>query len=151
MAYNVFKVANTLLKMADGAGEPLTNMKLQKLLYYEQAYHLAYFDTPLFKEDIHAWFYGPVVPCVYEKYKDYKNGMISHNATDGEVEFKTNREWVLFRNVFDALVAYSAIGLMRMTHRETPWVEADAHEQDVITLSSIKSYFKNKIKNGEYV
>lgn len=148
MAYDVFKVANTLLKMGDEIGEPLSNMKLQKILYYEQGYHLAYFDTPLFNEDIHAWFYGSVVPCVYERYKEYKNGLISYDEVDGEIEFKNKREWIVFRNVFDALVAYSAIGLMRMTHSETPWMQADAKGNGVITISSLKSYFKDKVKNG---
>ncbi len=151
MAYDVFKVANTLLRMGDRMGEPLTNMKLQKILYYEQGYHLAFFDTPLFKEDIYAWFYGPAVPCVYEKYKDYEIGMISYDETDGEVEFKDNRERVVFRNVFEALAAYSAIGLTHMTRSETPWVQADAKGNGVITVSSIKTYFKDRVRNGERV
>ena len=67
MAHNVLSVANMLLHKAkqviDG-GELLTNMKLQKMLYYEQGFHLACFGTPLFNEDIEAWQYGHVVTCV---------------------------------------------------------------------------------------
>lgn len=39
------------------------------MLYYQQGFHLAYFGTPLFDEEIEAWMYGPVVPCVFENYK----------------------------------------------------------------------------------
>ncbi len=51
MAYDVYKIANSLLRLAD---DPMTNMKLQKMLYYEQGYHLAYFGTPLFDDEIEA-------------------------------------------------------------------------------------------------
>lgn len=76
MSNSVLRVANALLSMADGVGEPLSNMKLQKLLYYEQGYHLAYFDAPLFPDNFEAWLYGPVVPRVYDMFKSYGNGLI---------------------------------------------------------------------------
>ena len=67
MAYKVLDIANKLLSHAanNGEGELMSNMKLQKMLYYQQGFHLAYFNTPLFEENIEAWMYGPVVPCVY--------------------------------------------------------------------------------------
>lgn len=73
MALAVKDIANKLLHRAwmDESSELLSNMKLQKLLYYQQGFHLAYFGTPLFNEDIVAWQYGPVVPEVYEAYKSF--------------------------------------------------------------------------------
>ena len=59
MSYPVLAIANKLLASAtdyDG-GELMSNMKLQKMLYYQQGYHLAAFGTPLFDEDIEAWMY----------------------------------------------------------------------------------------------
>lgn len=47
----------------------LSNMKLNKLLYYAQGYHLRRHSCPLFSEDIQACDYGPVVPVVYKHYK----------------------------------------------------------------------------------
>ena len=71
MAYKALDIANKLLAKATDVcgGDLMSNMKLQKMLYYEQGYHLAAFGTPLFDEDIEAWMYGPVVPCVYEHFK----------------------------------------------------------------------------------
>ena len=66
MAYQVNQIANQLLLYsADMGRELMTNMKLQKMLYYQQGFHLAYFGTPLFDKDIEAWMFGPVVPSVY--------------------------------------------------------------------------------------
>lgn len=49
----------------------LTNLKLQKLLYYAQGHHLAWAGAPLFREDLQAWSHGPVVPEVYRAFKDF--------------------------------------------------------------------------------
>ena len=68
MAYKAEQIAQLLLsKAAEGNQELMSNLKLQKMLYYEQGFHLAAFDTPLFDENIEAWMFGPVVPEVYEK------------------------------------------------------------------------------------
>ena len=73
MAYNVNDIANTLLRYAENTegGDLMSNMKLQKMLYYQQGFHLAMFGTPLFDDDLEAWMYGPVVPAVYEAYKSH--------------------------------------------------------------------------------
>jgi uncharacterized phage-associated protein len=67
MAYKALDIANKILAKASSSDseELISNMKLQKLLYYQQGFHLAYFGTPLFDEEIETWMYGPVVPAVY--------------------------------------------------------------------------------------
>lgn len=51
--------------------ESVTNLKLQKILYYVQGYFLAKFDRPLFPDEIQAWKFGPVVPSVYYEFSSY--------------------------------------------------------------------------------
>ena len=61
MSYNVFDIADKIIAASSSqaeVGDVMTNLKLQKLLYYMQGFHLAVFDTPLFDEDIEAWQYG---------------------------------------------------------------------------------------------
>lgn len=55
------------------AGDAISNMKLQKLLYYAQGFALALLDKPLFDEDFEAWAHGPVLRCIYNKYKNDSN------------------------------------------------------------------------------
>src|SRR5579871_1664070 len=50
-------------------GDVLTNLKLQKLLYYAQAWHLVHKDKYLFSEDFQAWIHGPVLPSQYQRFK----------------------------------------------------------------------------------
>ncbi len=52
------------------AGDVITHLKLQKLVYYAQAWYLANFNRPLFDEDMQAWTHGPVVPSLWKEYRD---------------------------------------------------------------------------------
>ncbi len=146
MAYNVIDISNELLKRAenDSQGDLMTNLKLQKMLYYEQGFHLAYFNTPLFDDEIEAWLYGPVVPVVYEKYKGYgRNGL---SPEDGDFRFDNKEEVTLFDEVYRVYGAYSAIGLMNMTHSEKPWNSVPVGVGNVISKQVMGDFFKTRLK-----
>lgn len=123
----------------------MTNMKLQKMLYYEQGFHLAYFGTPLFDEDIEAWQYGPVVPSVYRHFKRFgRNGLEPDG--DGVATFANSRERRLFDIVFDTYNKYSAVGLMDMTHNEKPWrMAGEPMQGNIISQESMQKFFKTRL------
>lgn len=149
MAYPVAQIANQLLiYSADNGGELMTNMKLQKMLYYQQGFHMAYFGTPLFDEDIEAWMYGPVVPSMYEKYKGYGRNGIEPDRTM-KFTFEKKNELALFNEVCKVYGAYSAIGLMNMTHDETPWKSTPTGEGEghIIAKEKMQSFFKKRLKD----
>ena len=149
--YKAINIARKLLLTAKrdsvigGQGELMSNMKLQKMLYYEQGFHLVVFGTPLYEEDIEAWMYGPVVPAVYEVYKDY-----GYNGIDpGEAEeiSLSDREQALFDEVYKVYGAYSAIGLMNMTHRESPWANTPAGVGSVISREKMVEFFRTRLND----
>ena len=144
MAYNVLDIANKLLFLADdGNGELMSNMKLQKMLYYQQGYHLALFDEPLFEEDLEAWMYGPVVPVVYDHYKI--NGSKGIQPEKSVIKL-TNKEEALFNEVYRIYGIYSATGLMNLSHSEKPWNSVPTGTGNVISKSTLKMFFKKKLK-----
>ena len=148
MAYKALDIAKKLICLAQNdepnGGELLTNLKLQKLLYYQQGFHLAFFGTPLFEESVESWMYGPVVPSVYDEYSKY--GSASLPVTTQAITL-TDDEERLFNEVFDAYREFSAIGLMNKTHSERPWIEAVPHDRGtVITQESMKAYFMTQIQ-----
>lgn len=148
MAYKALDIAKKLIYKAQedeaNGGERLTNLKLQKLLYYQQGYHLAAFDTPLFEEDVEAWMYGPVVPCVYDEYAQYGSSVLPETDCDLQL---TEDEETLFSEVYDAFRDFSAIGLMNRTHAEAPWKEVYPHDRGtVIPQSSMQAYFKTQMQ-----
>lgn len=146
MSYPVAQIANQLLLYsADSGRELMTNMKLQKMLYYQQGFHLAYFGTPLFDEDIEAWMYGPVVPSVYEEYKAFGHQGIEPNRKL-DFTFDNEIESSLFNEVCKVYCAYSAVGLMNMTHEESPWKTTPTGEGNVISKEKMKSFFKKRLR-----
>lgn len=148
MAYPALKIANLLLRSAystEGAEDLMSNMKLQKMLYYQQGFHLAYFNTPLFDEDIEAWMYGPVVPSVYSFYESNGRNGIMPNLDD-EFELENEEELNLFNQVFDIYGKYSAYGLMEMTHNETPWIETPTGKGSVINKELMTDFFKTLLQ-----
>lgn len=127
----------------------ITNLKIQKLLYYAQGYHLAYFGKPLFSDAIEAWRYGPVVPEVYRKLSRF-----SRNPVDIEILEKMEdndnvgilpdgKTKDLLVAVFEQLGQYSAWKLMDMTHEESPWKTTDQSEE--ITQTKLESFFSERI------
>ena len=144
MSYNVLDIANKLLALADDCcGELMSNMKLQKMLYYQQGYHLALFDEPLFEDDFEAWMYGPAVPIVYEYYEMNGNNGIQPQKTAIKL---TNKEEALFYEVYRIYRIYSAIGLMNLSQSEKPWKSVPIGTGNVISKSSLKMFFKKKLK-----
>ena len=123
----------------------ITNLKLQKLLYYAQGYHLAYFDKPLFADPIKAWQYGPVVPNVYQILKQFGRYPVDFSRDDFQKvnpSLLANDSRNLLDSVFEQLGQYSAWKLMEMTHEEDPWKHTDTDEE--ISHQKLKAYFETK-------
>ncbi len=83
MAYSVVDIANKIIANTDiHQGETISNLKLQKMLYYMQGFFIAVFDKKLFEEPIEAWQYGPVVRAVYFHFKEFGPAAIMLNGEE---------------------------------------------------------------------
>ncbi|QSV64385.1 MAG: SocA family protein [Dolichospermum sp. DL01] len=135
-----------LVQTDEDAGDLISNLKLQKLLYYAQGFNLALYDEPLFPESIEAWTHGPVVPEVYHEYKDFGSNAI---PIPSDVDFskydQQTRE--LLDEVYSVYGQFSAWKLRNMTHDEEPWKNATVG--DIITSKSMEKYFKTQIVNED--
>lgn len=118
-------VANIILHWANNDGELVTNLKMQKLLYYAQAWHLVNFNKPLFEESIEAWQLGPVVRSAYDVFKKYGNGPIKYKDEGGkEAEVFTSQQREFLKQFYDVYIRLKAHELVNMTHNEDPWKTA---------------------------
>lgn len=106
------------LSAADPEGEAMTAMRLHKLLYYCQGWHLAWYGRPLFDDRIEAWKYGPVVPAVYEQSWGHGRDPLP-DAGDSQLLTPTDRESI--EQVWSHYRQFSACGLRDKTHAELPW------------------------------
>jgi uncharacterized phage-associated protein len=131
---------------------PVTTMKLQKLVFYCQAWHLAVTDSPLFPETIEAWSRGPVAPVLHRQHRgkyevaDWPTGR--PNRLDRE-EMRTV-EWVVRK-----YGTFSAEALSRMTHQEVPWIVArggaadDEKSSQAISHDLMRAFYSRQRSDPE--
>jgi uncharacterized phage-associated protein len=114
---SVYDVAAYILQKHGG----MTAMKLQKLVYYAQAWGLVWDEEPLFPERIQAWSNGPVVP---ELFFAHQGEYIITQERRGDPEKLKRYERETIDAVLDTYGDKSANWLSALTHREDPWVNA---------------------------
>ncbi|CAC5345962.1 MULTISPECIES: Panacea domain-containing protein [Planktothrix] len=107
----------------DGIEAEMTNMKVQKLLYYAQSLYLALYDQPLFEEEIQDWRYGPVCPPAYQYYSEFEANQLPIPDAEIILEIPDDQKSVL-EEVWDYFGGYHAYRLSGMTHLEFPWKKA---------------------------
>ena len=147
-------IARYVINYSWDIDSPLSNLKLQKLLYFIQGNFLRILQRPCFIDDIEAWKYGPVVPTVYSKFKRYGSNNI--NRIDYIYEFKPNKfepvkkEFNLILNddeikiIHDVVLAckdYSASYLVKLTHSQLPCIKSYNRNNNVISIGLMKEYF----------
>lgn len=137
-------IAETLLQLADAEPEAelVTNLHLQKLLYYAQGWSLAMRGVPLFDDPVEAWDLGPVVPPVYHQYKRFGSRAINDGQTpaaprvDAETFRFVERIWQTHRR-------HSAAALVNKTHAEAPWKDTDRGVE--IPVATMKAHFDERM------
>lgn len=149
--YTANQIADYFIAFSHEHGDPITNLKLQKLLYYAQAWHLALFDAPLFPDRIEAWVHGPVVPEVYRRFKGW-----AWKPIEEDPEYPTFQDNVS-EFLGDLLREYgykTAYELELLSHEEEPWrfargrIPMDVESTAQISHASMAKYYKAQI-DGE--
>lgn len=120
----------------------LTNLKLQKLLYYAQGFYLAIHNKPLFSETIEAWTHGPVVPDIYHLYKEYGSNVIELNE-DIDFDHIDSETKSILDDVYQVYGQFSAFALRDLTHDEPPWQNTPPGKE--IKHEALKEYFKTRL------
>jgi uncharacterized phage-associated protein len=124
--FNVNQVADFFLTKLDvEKGDSITPLKLQKLVYYAQAWHITIFGEPLFSEKIEAWAHGPVVKKLWERFKGLpKDKSIDRfNLPIESLTFPDNTLQLL-EEVNTIYGEHTGSHLENLTHSELPWQNA---------------------------
>lgn len=136
------------------AGDSITHLKLQKLVYYAQAWSLAFLDKPMFDEDIQAWAHGPVAPSVYRAFAG--EGWNALDVPDRSLEGCFDEDQgALLMEVADVYGNLSAKQLENVTHAESPWRDArgnipdEAPSKAVLLKERMKEYYQGRMKHVE--
>lgn len=162
LLYNAIDVANYLIKKSIDEGKYISNIKLQKLLYYLQARFLVEKGQPLFNNTIEKWYYGPVVPDVYHEYKSYGSGVIKdiskRMVLDKDENGKVNKISVVqyddssindedkqtIDETFESLSQFGAFQLVDLTHNQPLWYN---HRNNIVHRNYVAPYDNDEILN----
>lgn len=138
-------VAKYVIEKCRKLGRPISNLQLQKILYYIQGFFLAVYDRALFSEPIYAWKLGPVVPEVYHEYNYFGADPILNGDESFDLNGRLSSDAIeLIDAVIDNKSRKTAWQLVDDTHKEDPWKYA--RQSDIIDINSIRSYFSNHLQ-----
>jgi len=147
--YSAKDIANYFLYKAEKATEEdqelISNLKLQKLVYYAQGLYIAIYDEPLFVDKIEAWTYGPVIPNLYHYYKDNGSEGIHADASFDHLTIDEDTR-IFLDDVYDVFGQFSAIQLMKYTHSDHCWIDAGIGNE--ITFEAMGRDLKKYLKDA---
>ena len=139
-------VLNCVIKYLLSECNDMTNLALQKSLYYIQGFYYAFHDEFLFEEDCEAWIHGPVYKDIYNSYSGY-----GFSSIDSEIKFDgscfSTNEKALIDSIAKYFCCYSGKTLEKFTHVETPWLKtrgdlpANMQSNRIINKDLIGNYF----------
>lgn len=134
------------------AGDSITNLKLQKLVYYAQAWAVTLLGRPLFAEAVEAWAHGPVVDAVYQEYKGHRYSGLPGSRKKPRF---SPEERVVLEDVLAVYGEHSAKFLEALTHSEGPWETvwgdrpATSRSRRAIPLSLMREFYLRQYDGRE--
>lgn len=134
---NVLSLSNHIISRFEEKNQIITNLKLQKILYYVQGYFFRKFDKEAFPEEIYCWQYGPVVPIAYYEYNIFGSKPLT--SVNGYAIELTLEESEVIEKIIAKCQKIASSSLVDKTHSETPW--KNAFSGQIITKQAIKKYF----------
>jgi len=153
--HNVNDVCDYVITRLRTGGVFINLLKLHKLLYYVQAWSLAYDERRMFDEEFQAWVHGPVSRKVFDRFKEGKSLYSQITEADVRPEFslgvigdEVSRK---IESVLDLYGGFTGDQLEQLTHEELPWIEArgdlspTARSETVISDDTMGRYYRARI------
>lgn len=140
MKYSALEVSRYVLDYCLNAGSPISNLQLQKILYFLQGEYYKLTSNPLFEDEICAWKFGPVVPDVYYEFCIYGGTpIVNHYDTNIDINDKT-----IINGVVEQYKEIPVWKLVEKTHEtRAPWDQIfnTLGDRSVIPKPVIKNFF----------
>jgi uncharacterized phage-associated protein len=148
---SAMQVAQYFIDRANRDGKPITNKKLQKLVYYAQVWSLVLNKERLLPDRIEAWVHGPAVPSLYRRFKSFEANPIVLDTSGVDFQFDAKQRHVL-ESIWSIYGKYEASYLEALTHSEAPWQQArkdlplSQASSNVIDLKTAQEFYAAKLR-----
>lgn len=138
--HTALEIASYIINKCISLGRPVSNLQLQKILYYVQGEYIRNTNGKvLFTDTMEAWQYGPVIPNVYYNYNRYSSSNII--TRQDEIELEQFEKDIIDPVIYDKS-SYSAWTLVEQSHSEEPWINAyDRYNGSPITDDELRDWF----------
>lgn len=130
-----FDLGHIVTHFVNQKGDTVSHKKLQKLIYYVEAWNLVHLGEPMINEEFEAWVHGPVVPSLYQQLKEFGFNNLEvindeFDTVDEEIQAiivknnLTENQLELIYSVLNKYSGLSSLELELLSHSELPWIEA---------------------------
>ncbi|MGG7447809.1 Panacea domain-containing protein [Kosakonia oryzendophytica] len=154
---NINQLCDYIITKISASGETMSNLKLQKLAYYADAWYLAFFDEKLVDEGFQAWIHGPVSRSLYNRFASTKSlysDITSADCTPGfELSDVPAAAAAHIDSVLEVYGAFSGAQLEDMTHKEEPWIKAregyrpSERCEEIIDRNITRDYYRSRLNS----
>ena len=147
-------IANEFIDLSrEERGYPVSNLKLQKLVYIAHGFYLGFYKKPLSNIRAQAWKYGPVFPSLYQNLKKYGAGRVTDHISTYDRIDKNSLEADFIKGVWQTYGDLSPVALVARTHKPgTPWDEVRKEKRGrcaTISDELIRAHFEKLIAENE--
>lgn len=151
MAYSSAAVANAFIAIAHEAGECVSNLVLQKIVYFAHGWYLGLTGTLLVADEVQAWTYGPVFPLLYHSLRKYGAGPVTEQILTFDAVPVDSEDFRFLRAVYDRYHSWDPGSLVALTHKPgSPWRRVGgAGYNQVIPSQMIKEYYADQINEDK--
>ena len=139
--YDAIDVANHILNHLHGKRRSISNLKLQKILYFIQAQFLITYGEPCFRDPILAWDSGPVVKSVFDEYKIFGAGSIPSITQKPVNTVIQVKDLMLINDVIQMCDKYGSTTLLNFIHGQMPWKQGRNRANNYITNEDLYKFF----------
>lgn len=141
--YKALDVASYIIEKHISENKIVSNLKLQKILYFIQAEFLMTTGKSCFHEPVEAWDFGPVISDVYHCYQVFGSANIPACKRNSNPAAIHNEDIKLIDGIINKCAEYSAASLTEITQKQTPWkANYIRNEHNIIPNEDIKRYFE---------
>lgn len=152
--YSIHAMCDYIVARCAESGTHIDMLKLQKLLYYCQAWNLAYGRGRLFNETFQAWIHGPVSRTIYDRFaKKAMYSPITINDLSGQAFTIKPEDEQLICSVLSTYAQFTGDQLEYLTHTEAPWLEArqglnpDQRSENIISDEIMEKFYRQRLVN----
>lgn len=146
MSYGAIKVGQYIIKYSNENNLNISNLKLQKLLYFIQSHFLVQKNEICFTDEIKACDLGPIIQSVYNEYKHFGAGnipcvFISYDISKGDIKENDRK---LIDEVIDEFSTFTSSEMMEIIKGQDPWIKTYKQGKKIsIGTKLLKEFFTN--------